>query len=316
VEEILSGVAQTAAAGVTFVPVTPGGPIPDVNTIVQQTLAALTLQAGGPPAATPPPPGPVGTTGSISGNLNYPAEHIPPLQVVAYLVGTNQYFWVSTLDGQNTYQISNLAPGTYHVMAYTTGGGGFPAGLAGGYSQAVPCGLSVNCSDHSLINVNVAAGQTASNVNPQDWYAPQGSFPQLPGTDVIPTLPPAMAVGSIAGNLMYPAEGLPAMAVVAFHVGGGPTDYYYVITAQGQSSYQIDNLPPGTYHVVAYTLGGGGFPSHLAGGYSQAVPCGLSVGCTNHSLIDVTVNSASVTSGIVPSDFYAPDGAFPAYPLP
>ena len=313
VEEILSGVAQTAAAGVTFVPVTP---VPDVNTVVQQTLAAMTAQAGGQPQPTQPPPGPAATTGSIAGNLNYPAEHIPPMKVVAFLGGTNQYYWVATLDGQSSYQIDNLPPGIYHVVAYTVGGNGFPVNLPGGYTQAVPCGLSVNCTNHNLIDVNVSAGQLAGNVNPQDWYAPQGTFPPLPGAQVQPTLPPAVAVGSISGNLMYPAEGIPAMAVIAFHVGGGPSDYYYVTTVQGQGSYQINNLPPATYHVVAYTLGGGGFPAGLAGGYSQAVPCGLSVGCTDHSLLAVVVNSAAVTSGIVPGDFYAPSGTFPPYPLP
>jgi hypothetical protein len=306
VEEILSGVAQTAAAGVTFVPVTSP---PDVNSIVQQTFAAMTAQAGGPPAATQPPP--AASTGSISGQLGYPAEHIPPMKVTAFLVGAPQFYWVQTQDGQGSYQIDNLPPGTYRVIAYTIGGNGFPADLAGGYTQAVPCGLSVNCTDHSLIDFNVAAGQVTANINPTDWYAPQGTFPPPPWGQAQPTLPPAVAVGSIAGSLMYPAEGIPPLAVIAFHVGGGPNDYYYVTTAQNQTTYQINNLPPGTYHVVAYTIGGG-----LAGGYSFAVPCGLSVGCTNHALIDVTVNSAAVTSGITPGDFYAPPGTFPAYPLP
>jgi hypothetical protein len=60
------------------------------------------------------------------------------------------------------------------------GGGGFPAGLAGGYTQAVPCGLSVNCTDHSLIPVQVNNGVVTQNINPGDWYAPEGSFPSYP----------------------------------------------------------------------------------------------------------------------------------------
>ncbi|HEY2981938.1 MAG TPA: hypothetical protein VGJ22_12205 [Anaerolineales bacterium] len=123
---------------------------------------------------------PNASAGSISGSLSYPAEGIPPLRVVAYRVDIDQYFYVDTLQNQNTYQIDNLPPATYHVVAYSIGGNGFPSGLAGGYSQAVPCGLSAACTDHSLIDVSVLAGQVSGGVNPQDWYAPEGTYPPMP----------------------------------------------------------------------------------------------------------------------------------------
>jgi hypothetical protein len=113
--------------------------------------------------------------GSISGNLSYPSEGIPPLRVVAFRTDIDQYFYVDTLQNQSTFQIDNLPAGTYHVVAYTMDGA-----LSGGYSQAVPCGLSVDCSDHSLIDVAVSDGQVSGGVNPADWYAPQGSFPPFP----------------------------------------------------------------------------------------------------------------------------------------
>jgi hypothetical protein len=131
-----------------------------------------------------------------------------------------------------------------------------------------------------------------------------------------PFIPTPIQTGFIAGTLSYPAEALPAMAIVAFKVGGAPTDYYYTITDAGASSYQIAGLEAGSYYVVAYTVGGGGFPSGLAGGYTQAVPCGLSVSCTDHSLIAVHVNAGQFVGGIQPADWYAPDGSFPAYPVP
>ena len=156
-----------------------------------------------------------------------------------------------------------------------------------------------------------AQGQVQSQPPAAQPTATQGA------TDNIPTFtPPAGQSGSISGALSYPAEGIPAMAVVAYWVGGGPQYYYYVLTQQGQSSYQIDNLPIGNYHVVAYTMGGGGFPQGLAGGYTQAVPCGLSVNCNDHSLIDVQVSNGGVSTGVNPQDWYAPDGTFPPYPLP
>jgi hypothetical protein len=111
--------------------------------------------------------------GSISGSLSYPSEFLPGLLVVAFRSGTAEFYSISTLDNQGTYQMDDLPPGTYHVVAYYQN-------LSAGYSQAVPCGLSVNCSDHSLIDVVVTAGNLTMGVNPTDWYAPSGSFPAKP----------------------------------------------------------------------------------------------------------------------------------------
>lgn len=315
-ERILSGAAQTAVAGVTFVPETPGA-TQDVNVIVQQTFAAMTAQAsGGQPLVTPPAPN--ATTGSISGQLNYPADALPAMYVTAYLVGTQTYQYVITNPGQGTYKIDNLPPGVYHVIAYTVGSDSFPAGFAGGYTQVVPCGFNANCNDHTLIDVTVTAGHDSGGVNPGDWYAPEGTFPPFPQaaqpTDSGPQ--PLTGNGGISGTLTYPAEKLPAMAVVAFHVGGGHNDYYYVLTDEGQSTYTI-SAPPGQYYIVAYTLGGGGFPAGLAGGYTKAVPCGLTAACTDHSLIPVQISPMVVlVSDANPGDWYAPSGTFPPYPLP
>lgn len=291
----------------------------DVGQIVQGTFQALTAQAKPSPSATAQPATPSPQTASIAGMLNYPAEGLPAMQIVAYQVGTHNYKFVVTKAGQTTYQIDGLGPGTYHVVAYTTGGGGFPEGLAGGYTQAVPCGLSVTCTDHSLIDVTLTTGQNATGINPSDWYPPAGTFPALPqqagapaaGT---PGVPPAVAGGSITGHLMYPSSAIPALRIVALQVGGSA--YYYVDTAFGQSSYELDHVPPGTYHVVAYTLPGGGFNGGLAGGYSQMVPCGLAAGCNDHTLIDVVVTAGNTTAGVDPNDYYADPGSFPPNPSP
>src|SRR5258706_7182183 len=167
IDQIVSSVEQPAIAQVTVV-----APTADVNAIVQATYQALTAQA-----VTPTP---AGSTGSISGSLNYPSSFIPALRIVVYLTGTSQYFYVDTVQNQNSYQIDNLPVGIYHVVAYT--------GLSAGYTQAVPCGLSVNFVDHSLIDVNVNAGQVTGNVNPFDWYAPQGAFPPLPDAIALPNV--------------------------------------------------------------------------------------------------------------------------------
>jgi hypothetical protein len=81
---------------------------------------------------------------------------------------------VTTEDGQSEYELS-VAPGDYFVVAYKLDGN-----LSAGYSQAVPCGLLNTCTDHSLIPVHVEAGQTVEGIDPQDWYAPPGTFPAMP----------------------------------------------------------------------------------------------------------------------------------------
>jgi len=270
-----------------------GAPTQDVDDIVQATFQAMTAQASGSTAEP-------ASTGSISGQLGYPSEVIPPLRVVAFDVNSQNYSYIETTYNQSSYQITGLPPGNYHVVAYTLGGGSFPAGLAGGYTQASLCGLSANCTDHSLAPVEVLPGQDTTGINPNDWFSNENDFPPIPGPE------PAEGTGSITGSLSYPSEFIPPLRVFAFKVDSQA--YFFVDTIQNQSSYQINDLPAGYYHVVAYTTGG------LATGYSQAVPCGLSVDCTNHELIDVPVNSGQVVTGVDPGDWYAPDGTFPPAP--
>jgi len=38
------------------------------------------------------------------------------------------------------------------------------------YSEFVTCGLSVNCTSHKPIVVEVKKGETTKNIDPQDWY--------------------------------------------------------------------------------------------------------------------------------------------------
>ncbi len=170
IDEILTAAEQTALAQITYVPVTY---TPDVNVIVQQTFSAMTAQAGGQPGT--PTPTSTSAPGSISGSLSYPSEFIPPLRVVAFQVGGFNYHYVDTMQNQGDYQITGLAPGVYHVVAYIMNGS-----YAGGYTEMVPCGLSVDCTDHSLIDVVVLSGQDTPDIDPADWYAPEGTFPPMP----------------------------------------------------------------------------------------------------------------------------------------
>lgn len=275
-------------------------PTQDVEEIVQSTFQALTAQAV--PDQVETPTSESVQTGSISGQLGYPSEVIPALRVVAFDVNSDDFHYIETSYNQDSYQITGLPAGTYHVVAYTLGGGSFPAGMSAGYTQAVPCGLTVNCNDHSLVPVQVTGGQDAPNINPKDWILQENDFPPMPGPE------PSGGTGSITGSLSYPSEYIPAQRVFAFQVGS--ENYFYVDAAENQTSYTIENLPVGYYTIVAYRLDG-----RLAGGYTQAVPCGLTVNCNNHEMIEIPVNRGQVVTGIDPADWYAPEGAFPPAPV-
>jgi hypothetical protein len=113
--------------------------------------------------------------GVILGNLSYPSEYIPAQKIVAFDVGSMIAIAdVVTTEGDSEYELT-VPAGDYYVVAYTLDGS-----LAAGYSQAVPCGLLATCTDHSLIAVHVGPGDVLTGIDPQDWYAPPGTFPAMP----------------------------------------------------------------------------------------------------------------------------------------
>lgn len=159
------------------------------SSIAAQTPTA-TPQATAAPTSTATPTAtatatrvPAAPPGAISGNqLMYPADSMPALAIYAIsTTDSHTYFSTVTSQGQFSYTISGVAPGTYDVVAYLANGtSGNWKELAGGYTQFVVCGLSGSCSDHTLIPVTVQPGQTVSNINPSDFYG--GTYPPRPGS--------------------------------------------------------------------------------------------------------------------------------------
>lgn len=137
-----------------------------------------------PATATNPPPTAAATEdsdsngegipGVISGSLSYPSEQIPRLAVVFFNLDDGSWWWIGTAVNQASYQMT-VPVGRYHVVAYAEGG------IAGGYSAAVPCGLTVACNDHSLLTVQVGSNERVTGIDVTDWYAPSGAFPSKPG---------------------------------------------------------------------------------------------------------------------------------------
>ena len=281
-----------------------------VETSVAGTLTALPSPTSAPtitpaPTATPEPtttpapsatPRPTATTasfGTVEGTICFPSEVIPAMTAYFQETAGDEIVELSVEENQATYSIK-VPAGNYQAYAWLP-----DFAFGGSYSNMVPCGLQVGCNDHSLIIFAVAAGETTSGVDICDWYGGPGSVPYPPGLTTSP--------GAISGLLSYPSEAIPPLRVVAFNTQTG--FFYFVDTRENQATYLIEDLPPGIYHVVAYF-------QDLAGGYSAAVPCGLTVSCTDHSLLNVSVTVGRTTTGIDPADWYAPPGAFPANPAP
>jgi hypothetical protein len=159
----IGGIKKTVVNGITEIP----------QTVKAAATSFGTLESAGTKPAGTQPAG-VGN-GTIRGRLSYPSSVLVAQRIIAFHTGTMaKVAEVSTVQGQNTYELS-VPAGEYYVVAYTLDGK-----LAGGYSQAVPCGLSAGCKDHTLIAVKVKAGEVVANINPQDWYAPAGAFPPMP----------------------------------------------------------------------------------------------------------------------------------------
>jgi len=168
--------------------------------------ATPTAPTGGPTATGATSPSPTALPspsaslaagfGTISGEVAYPSSSRPELEVYAFDT-SDPARWYSVIapgfDGPDTgpatspppdtgkrYSIQ-VPPGTYHVVAYIRTDTRATSG-AGLYSQFVLCGLRAGCSDHTLIEVTVAAGQTRTRIDPADWYHQPGeaTYPPRP----------------------------------------------------------------------------------------------------------------------------------------
>lgn len=141
---------------------TPSASQPTVTEFDQPTL---TLEASATPTLG----------GVIEGVVNYPSEFVPPQRVVAFFVeDLSIFYYVDTALNEPGFAIP-VPAGTYYVVSYLLDGD-----LAGGYTQAVPCGLLYTCEDHSLIPIVVGPGEIVTGITPSDWYAPEGAFPPRP----------------------------------------------------------------------------------------------------------------------------------------
>lgn len=115
----------------------------------------------------------VDETGTISGKICFSGEVIPSM--IAYFINqdTKAINQLAITENQTSYTLQ-IEPGDYVAFAYRDDSQG------GMYSEAVACGLSAECTDHSLRVFTVLPGQKTEGIDICDWYA-QDQLPPLPG---------------------------------------------------------------------------------------------------------------------------------------
>ena len=141
------------------------------------------------PAATEEPA--PALAGTVTGTVCYPSEFIPAMHAYFRNANTGELTELAIAENQTAYRFE-LPAGTYEAFAYLQSGE-----LGGSYSQAVVCGLSVECVDHSLVAFDIQAGQTTEKIDLCDWYD-QLALPVNPKASIVAD--PALA-GLIYQNL-------------------------------------------------------------------------------------------------------------------
>jgi len=115
------------------------------------------------------------TSGTVKGTVCYPAEYIPAMIVYLKNKETGKIYSLNIEENQKPYKFKKIPAGNYMAFAYTVlevsaDENNKTAIANGGYTHAVPCGLTVECKDHSLLIFKVENGKTTKNIQICDWF--------------------------------------------------------------------------------------------------------------------------------------------------
>ena len=117
----------------------------------------------------------VSTTGIVQGKLCFPSEYIPAMTVYLKAVNAKTVYQLESKENQQVFTFKKIPAGDYVAFAYTREATSLDLNnkkskASGGYTRFVPCGLSINCKDHTLINFKVVKGKTTNAISVCDWY--------------------------------------------------------------------------------------------------------------------------------------------------
>jgi len=114
-------------------------------------------------------------TGTVKGTLCYPSDYIPAMNVYLKNNESSSIYKVTIKEDQKTFEFNEIPEGNYVAYAYTieetvTDVNKNSSKGSGGFTHAVPCGLTVDCNDHKLIEFKVIRGETTDSISICDWY--------------------------------------------------------------------------------------------------------------------------------------------------
>ena len=115
------------------------------------------------------------TSGTVRGTVCYPSEYIPAMNVYLKNKETGKIYSLDIKENQKPFKFKKIPKGNYIAFAYTvqeisTDLNNKTSIANGGYTHAVPCGLTVECKDHSLLVFKVENGKTTKNIQICDWF--------------------------------------------------------------------------------------------------------------------------------------------------
>jgi len=114
------------------------------------------------------------TTGTVKGTVCYPSEYIPAMNLYLKNKETSKIYTLDIYENQKSFKFKKIPEGNYIAFAYTiqedlTDINNKSSVVSGGYTNAVPCGLTVDCKDHSLLVFKVKNGTATKNIQICDW---------------------------------------------------------------------------------------------------------------------------------------------------
>ncbi len=115
------------------------------------------------------------TGGTVRGTVCYPSDYIPAMNVYLKNKETSKIYSLEVKENQKPFKFKKVPEGNYIAFAYTvqeisTDHNNKTSIANGGYTHAVPCGLTVDCKDHSLLIFKVEKGKTTKNIQICDWF--------------------------------------------------------------------------------------------------------------------------------------------------
>ncbi len=111
----------------------------------------------------------------LNGVLCYPSEYIPKMTVYLKQTNSQKVYQLKTIENQRSFKFTNIPFGEcccyfYTIYKILTDTRGIESKASGGYTKAVPCGLTVDCKDHTLIKFRIDSNICKDTISICDFY--------------------------------------------------------------------------------------------------------------------------------------------------